>query len=634
MPPPLDTVLPSQFGAGDAPARATGARWRAWLPAARAGALRPLLPLLAALAVLGATGGWLLHGQAALSDAVAGAETAERAVARLAALATVSDAAEAAQRGHALAGDPALLDPLRQAPARQAALLADLRTLSSADAAQYARVLALAPLLSRRGEQLAAAAELRQRGGAAGQAAALAAVDDRRLPEQIQRALAELQAHAEGGAAAAREQAGAAAGRVRLATMLAALLAMGLTAAALLRAGVLAARLDRLRHERRMQQQGDTRLAQVHARLVETALAPICFIDREGRVERSNPAAGALAPAGARLHGQPFADFVPPEDRRRTERALEAAAGGTPQTLQHRWRRADGRLLHLRWSLAALDDGGGLVAVAQDDTEAQAQADAAARDAAALHEARQALARAGERATAAEGRLAEFLATLSRCLYQPLSALQQQASNGQQGLHGAQDAAVARAWAQALERTRSAQQAVEHVLLLGRIEAGALALQHEAFDVWDTIHRSVGQVQDGGARRGLRVELALAEDLGYAHGDLRRVEQALAHLLHEAAGSSSDGVLEVAARRGAQELIHFEVAHRRADGGAADLDALLAPLHDAERPASAEQLIRLLGVAMARALLRRMGGSLAASLQPQRGCVFELTLPADPLPQG
>lgn len=632
MPPPLDTVLPSQLGAGDAPA-VVGARWRAWLPAARAGALRPLLPLLAALAVLAALGGWLLHGQAALGGAVASAEAAERMVGRLAALATVSAAAEAAQRGHALAGDPALLAPLREAPARQAALLAELRDLSAADAAQYARVLALAPLLARRGEQLAAGAELRQRGGAAGQAAALATLDDRRLPEQIQRALAELQAHAEAAAAAAREQAAASAGRVRLVTVLAGLLAMALTAAALLRAGILAARVGRLQHEHRTQQQGDVRLKQVHARLVESALAPILFIDREGRVRRSNPAADALAGAGGTLPGRPFVDFVLPEDQRRSERALEAAAGGTPQTLQHRWRRADGTLLHLRWSLAALDDAGGLVAVAQDDTEARTQAEAAARDAAAFAQARQAQACADERAAAAEARLADFLATLSRCLYQPLSALQQQASNGQRGLHGAQDAAVARAWAQVLERTRHAQQAVEHVLLLGRIEAGALALQHEAFDVWDTLRRTVDQVQDGGGRRGLRVELALAEDLGYAHGDLRRVEQALVQLLQEAAGSSSDGVLQVAARRGAQGLIHFEVAHRRGDGGAADLDALLAPLHDADRPASAEQLIRLLGVAMARALLRRMGGRLAVSLQPERGCVFELTLPADPLPQ-
>lgn len=638
---PLDSVLPSRSGPGDSSPPAEGPAWaRAWARArVRLSAGLPpmggtrLVPVLAALALLAGLVAWAVHGQAALERHTAHAEAAERALTRLASLAAVAADAEAAQRGHAVTGDAALLEALHRTPARQAALLDELRSLSSADAAQYARLLALAPLLARRGEQLAAAAELRQRGGAAGSAAAQAAVDPRGLQEQIQRALAGLHAEAEAGAAAAREQAVSAGAWATRATLLAGVLALLLTGAALLHGQVLAARLAGLRNDRRTRHEGDTRLKQAHARLFESSLAPICFIDREGRVRRANPAADALPGPGATLAGQPLVDAVLPEDRRRTERALEAAATA-PQTLQHRWRRADGQVLHLRWSLCALDGTGTLVAVAQDDTGARVQAEESARQAEALQQARQALAQADERAAGATRRLDEFLATLSRCLYQPLSALQQQASNGQQGLHGAQDRAVAQAWAQALERTRSLQQAVEHVLLLGRIETGRLTLQHEAFDVWDTLNRVVGQVRGSAERKGLQLDLALAEDLGYAHGDTRRVEQALAHLLQEAVGSCGEGGLQVAARRGGEGLIHFEVAHLRADGGAADLDELLAPLYDPDRSATAEQLIRLLGVAMARTLLQRMGGRLAVSLQPPRGCVFEATLPADQLPQG
>ncbi|MBX3638518.1 MAG: CHASE3 domain-containing protein, partial [Rubrivivax sp.] len=276
--------------------------------------------MLATLTLLAGLVAWAVLSQDALDGDRSRAEAAERALTRLASLAAVSADAEAAQRGHALSGDAALLEALRQAPARQAALLDELRSLSSADAAQYARVLALAPLLARRGEQLAAAADLRQRGGAAGSAAAQAAVDPRGLQEQIQRALAGLQAEAEAGAAAAREQAASAGTWATRATLLAGMLALLLTGAALLHGQVLAARLASLRGEARARHDGDARLKQAHARLLESSLAPICFIDREGRVRRANPAAEALAGPGANLVGQPLVDGVLPEDRRRTER--------------------------------------------------------------------------------------------------------------------------------------------------------------------------------------------------------------------------------------------------------------------------------------------------------------------------
>jgi PAS domain S-box-containing protein len=624
---PLDSALPSQFGTAEGPAGtplpATARAWsraRAWLqPAGGTG----LLPVLGALGVLLVLGGLVIQGQASFAGAAQRAEAAQRALGHLSALAAVTAAAEAGQRGHAITGDPALLTPIQQAPGRHATLLEELRTLASEDPAQYSRLIELGPLLAQRSEQLATAADLRQRGGAAGMAAAVAAVENRRLPEQIQRALAALQAQAEATAAAAREQAASAQRWNTRLTIGACLLALVLTGGALLHGQHQAARLARLKRDRRAQHEGDARLKQAHARLLESAVAPVCFIDREGRVQRGNPAAERLW-GPAPINGQPLVDSVLPEDRRKTERA---------QAVQHRLRRADGSVLHLRWSLRAVHDDGLLVAVAQDDTEARTLAQALAAQAASLQQAQEAEARATERAGFADRRLNDFLATLSRCLRQPLSALLQQTANGQQGLHGTQDTAVARAWTQALERTRSLQEAVEHVLLLGRMEAGQLELHREAFDVWDTLNRTVGLVQATAERKGLRMKLTLPEDLGYAHGDTRRVEQALLNVLHEAVGSCSEGELHVAARRGSEGLIHFEVAHPRTDGGAPDLDELLSPLLDADKPASADQLMRLLGVAMARTLLQRMGGSLSASLQPPRGCVFEATLPADQLPQ-
>lgn len=629
---PLNSVLPSQFGATEAAPPPTARGWQAWLRALHAAGVRPW-PVLGALLLLATLGGAALHFQGRASAAAEQAETAQRSLALLAELRATAESAEAAQRGHALTGDVATLQPLQRLMPRAQALLEELRALVSHDPAQYSRLIALAPLLTQRSDQLASAADARQRGGTAGLAAAVAAADDRRVLQQMQVALAELQASAQATLATARDGAASAASRANLLVLLATVAAMAVSAVALLQGQITAARLAKLRADRRSHHEGQQRLRQLHTRLLESSLAPICLVDREGRIRRANPAAVKLwAGDATQLVGTPLADHAAPEDRRKTEKALEAATQG-PQQWQHRWRRADGSWLHLRWSARQALDDGTLVCVAHDDTEAHTLAETLARQAGALQQGEQALAEAAQRAGTAEGRLGEFLSTLSRCLRPPLATLLQQAGNAQQGLHGTQEPKATAAWAQVLERTRGLQDAVEHVLLLGRMEAGQIELKPEAFDVWDTLNRSAALVQGPADRLGLRLRVQLADDLGYAHGDTRRVEQALLHVLQEAVGSAAGGEMTVSARRSAEGLIHVEVGHQRAEGGATSLDELLAPLHDPDKPASAEQLTRLLGVAMARTLLRQMGGSLTAGPQAGRGCVFELTLPADQLPQ-
>ncbi|MDP3613601.1 MAG: CHASE3 domain-containing protein, partial [Rubrivivax sp.] len=373
------------------------------------------------------------------------AESAQQALTRLAELRSSTAAAEASQRGHAITGDPALLEPLAQAAPRAVALLEELRALSSGDPAQYSRLIALAPLLAQRIEQLAAAADLRHRGTAAGTTAAVAAVDNRRLQEQIQRALTGLQTHADAHLLSARAQAAAAAAWTSRLTLLATLLSLAIAIGALVQNQRAKAQVQRLRRERRQQHEGRARVLQAHASLMESSLAPIAFLDREGRIQSINPAfEKLLGQPKASLTGTPMVQHLLPDDLRKTERALDAAATA-PQTLAHRWRRADGSLLHLRWSAQLAHDDGTLVCVAQDDTEARTLAATLAQQQESLQLGAQGLADATERKAGAERSLNEFLATLSRCLRAPLSALLQQTANGQQGVHGAQDAAVARA---------------------------------------------------------------------------------------------------------------------------------------------------------------------------------------------
>jgi PAS domain S-box-containing protein len=633
----IESALPSQFGAAAAPPTAReqpAARLQRWLRAN----MQRLLPWALLVLAFAVALPLLLHGQATLALASARVQAGEQTLARLAELHAGIVQAEATHRAHALSGDAALLEPLRQTPPRTEALLAALRPLLSDDPAQFSRGVALAPWLHRRHEQLLSAAEQRQRGGANALAATLAALDNRRALDQAEAVVADIRRAAEQRLVQARSEETEARSSQQQFISAAAVLALAAAGWLTWRWQRTQAQLAHTRRERQHKSERQQRQQATHERLLESPLAAVAFLDREGRIRRLNAAAQALLGLDAtQAAGRPLAQAVLPPDQRKTELALEAAshtAAPAVQTWQHRWRHADGRVLHLAWSAQAVAADGSLVCVVHDITEATTLATETRRQADALRDSVATREDAVQRAEAAERRLAEFLATLSRCLRPPLAALLQQAGNGQQGLHGAQDATVTRAWAQVLERTRFAQEATEHVLLLGRMQAGQVELVRDAFDVWDLVSRTAELVRAPADRQGVRLVLQLADDLGYAHGDSRRVEQALLQLLQESVASSAGGELTLAATRDAEGRIHISLTQPRGDGGAASLDELLAPLFDADKPATPEQLTRLLGVAMARTLVSRMGGQLQARLAPPAGCTIELVLPGDTLPGG
>lgn len=603
------------------------------------GARRPgarglwLLGALALLAVLGAT------AANRVADAAAQAADSQRAQQALAVLAQLQLALAQAE-----AGPP---DALPQAQAQLKDRLDSLRTLVAGSAEQYTRLVALGPLLHARLEQLAAP-EPRTRPATAAHGAAVPAPPE--VSDSVRRTLSRLsaawaaldqEARADLQQAQQRSQAADAAARhwVWAATAAGVLLA-GL---ALLHGQRTSAALRQLRAQRQDAAAALQQQVLHHQRLLASSLAPICFIDAEGRITQANPTCSALW-GGQTLLGQPFVSHVLPDDQRKTERALAAAAApaaaqaaedkAAPTVLDLRWRPAQGPVLHLQCSLQAADDQGTVVCVLRDASTEQRLSQDLAAQTHALQLRGADLAQQGQRLHAAEARLNGFLATLNRCLRAPLGSVIQLASNGQQGLAGTQDEIAAMRWAKVVDRARGLQDVMDNVLDLGRAQAGLLPLQHEAFDVAETIEHTVGMVRPLAERKSLGMPVQLAPELGYAHGDTRRFEQALQHVLREALAGTSQGDVVVTARREPADRLRLEVAHLRSEGDARDLDELLAPLQDPDHPASAERLGLLLGLATARGLVQRMGGELRGSLQPPRGFVFELELPADRLPGG
>lgn len=594
-------------------------------PAAVTRHLKPWLrrhgALAAGLAVVIVTGAMALRAQGTVAERMEQAEQAQRAQAALAELRLHLNQVDAAGR----AGSPG--QPLRGAAQER---LDELRRLSAAQAAQYERLLMLAPLISQRLDALdRAAAPARGSGGGPAAGSWDSADDIRRNGDRIRALLDALDSQAQSRIAetrSARGEAAEGAWQWLLASL--ALAAAAATGAAWRLRGALA-RLGALQGQADAAEARLSRAAALHEGLLASPLAAVGLIDAEGRVQRTSPAlARLLGLTPEALAGRPLVGFVPPEDQRKTERTLAQAAHAAQQ-LQHRLRTHDGRLLHLAWTLQPAGDDGTLLALPEDRSAAQAQAARAGEQAAALQAATSAHATEQARAEAAEHRLQELTGTLARCLKGPLAALDRLAENARADL-GEQPAA--RPWAIVRERAAALQRMADDVLALGQVHAGHLPLQREAFDLWEVASDAVAAVQAAAARKGLAIRAELAEDLGYAHGDTRRVAQALGAVLRDALDAAPAGTLGVTAARTGPGRVEIAVRHDRAVPDERSLGGILAPLHDPHLPCPPERIAHLLGLAMAQGLAQRMGGELRAHWEPGGPCVLTLALPADELP--
>jgi PAS domain S-box-containing protein len=561
-------------------------------------------------------------------------------------------AADELQRTHQVTGALALLAgavheaesaPLADAPAEvltraSAALQAQqsaLRTLLAGNGERYNELVALGPLVTRRLEALAGALDTAPR-PAGRQAAAPNAIDTRRLQERIRTGLAELQQGAAADVATAQQRHAAAATRAARAAVLPGAVALVLLAA-------LAWRLLRtsahVRHDR-----AQAAAAQAAQRLANDALQQLfaavpdalLVLDSEARVQRANP--GCLAVFGRAPHaieGRLLAELVFDEDQRRSEQALRAAVArpGEVQTWHNRGVAVDGGSRRpLAWRGVWSAEQRVLVCVAQDRTELEAQRAAAAADRAALQAVQAELAQVQGRADAA-GRLnSGFIQTLGERMRPGPLAIASMVDILLQGLGGPLTREQQRELASVREHARTLQGLVSAGLDIAALEAGQLPLKREAFDVWETVHEVADGARPALQDKGLTLEFALADHLGYARGDGARVAQVLRELLHNAARFTERGGVTVAADVPQPGRVRITVADTGIGIAPDDQAGLFEPFHRATDPLARPQAGSGLGLAVCRRLARLMGGDLTAESTPGQGSRFTFTLPADTLP--
>ncbi len=179
---------------------------------------------------------------------------------------------------------------------------------------------------------------------------------------------------------------------------------------------------------------------------------------------------------------------------------------------------------------------------------------------------------------------------------------------------------------------------LDDVIDISRIEAGRLDLHREPVDPRE-LARGVARLLAGqAAHKGLRLELDLADDLGWVETDPTRVRQALFNLIGNAVKFTLKGSVTVRLRKAVGPANGGEKSQRLVfdvidTGVGVPLEAQ-ARLFERFQQADASTTRRFggsgLGLAITRKLAEMLGGEVSFRSTPGQGSTFTLTLAAPP----
>ena len=176
---------------------------------------------------------------------------------------------------------------------------------------------------------------------------------------------------------------------------------------------------------------------------------------------------------------------------------------------------------------------------------------------------------------------------------------------------------------------------IENVLDLSRIEAGALVLSDEDFDLVECVEAAVATAAMQARLKGLSLVCHIEPQLAaWRRGDPTRLRQVLLNLFGNAIKFTPRGEVQLrVAEAGQADAVVMQVV----DTGPGIDPALLPQLFEAFRQAPAVGARRSdgagLGLTITRQLVHAMGGQVQARSTPGQGSTFSVNLPLPPARQ-
>ncbi len=255
------------------------------------------------------------------------------------------------------------------------------------------------------------------------------------------------------------------------------------------------------------------------------------------------------------------------------------------------------------------------------------------------------LAAESERAKAADRLKSAFLATMSHELRTPLNSIIGFTGLLHQGLAGPLNSEQKKQIGMVLGSSRHLLSLVNDVLDLTKIEAGDLQVSFQPFDLREAIEHSRQLLLPLAERKGLRLEVRVATEIGRIVGDRRRVEQVLLNLVGNGIKFTDKGQVTVLAdvlpngrpnSDRVNTVHHGPVARIQiVDSGIGirpeDLGKLFKAFRQLDSGLNRQHEGTGLGLVICQKLLDAMGGGIVVQSQWGAGSTVIVTLPVEPL---
>ncbi|WP_143096108.1 ATP-binding protein [Tranquillimonas alkanivorans] len=241
------------------------------------------------------------------------------------------------------------------------------------------------------------------------------------------------------------------------------------------------------------------------------------------------------------------------------------------------------------------------------------------------HEATEAALRRAEEANRSKS---EFLAAMSHEIRTPLNGI-----IGYSELIS--DTELNRVQRRYLERVQFAGSAllatVDDILDFSKIEAGHVQLRPHAFSLSPLVNNAASIVADQAERKGLVLNLDLAEDLpDMLLGDENRIRQVLLNLMNNAVKFTERGQVRVAVDRidhASGPCIRFTVEDTGIGISEEQIDRLFDQFYQVSQVGRPCIGGTGLGLAISKRLTEAMGGEIGVRSQPGEGSAFWFTIP-------
>lgn len=238
------------------------------------------------------------------------------------------------------------------------------------------------------------------------------------------------------------------------------------------------------------------------------------------------------------------------------------------------------------------------------------------------------LARAKERAEAADRIKSAFLATMSHELRTPLNAIIGFTGIMLQGLPGSLSDEQRKQLAIVQNSGRHLLNLINDVLDISKIEAGELSLDSTVFDIGQSIEKAVKMVSPLAGQKGIAIETAISGEVGAARNDQRRVEQVLINILNNAVKFTEEGRVRVSGSREGDQYV-LTVSDTGVGIAPDELEAIFKPFHQSETGRMRRHEGTGLGLSICRKILDMMGGAIGVASAPGQGSTFTVRFPIE-----